>query len=158
MEVAWNHITNCRHRPSWLRRTAGPATEPRRVGTSGFLFDREVRYQSVKGSRVLETGVGQTVEISSREVWFTTQHDFRRGQKIQLAVGWPVMLDHVCRLKLELSGWVIQSDRGRAAVKIERYEFRTCGAQLAKGWQDSFPIRRNEGSRAEKALLRGACP
>jgi hypothetical protein len=139
-------------------RRRGPRHRTAPRGHLWFPIRQEVRYQSVKGSRVLETGVGQTVEISSREVWFTTQHDFRRGQKIQLAVGWPVMLDHVCRLKLELSGWVIQSDRGRAAVKIERYEFRTCGAQLAKGWQDSFPIRRNEGSRAEKALLRGACP
>jgi len=96
-----------------------------------FPIRQEVRYQCVKGSRILDVGVGKTLEISSREVRFTTQHDLKRGQKMRLAVGWPVMLDHTCRIKLEISGWIVQSEPGKAAVRIERYEFRTCGAPPA---------------------------
>lgn len=96
-----------------------------------FPIQQDVRYQCVKGSRISAVGVGRTLEISSREIRFTTQHPLKRGQKMRLAVNWPAMLDNTCRMKLEISGWIIQSEAGQAAVKIERYEFRTRGALLA---------------------------
>jgi hypothetical protein len=96
-----------------------------------FPIQQDVRYQCVKGSRISAVGVGKTVEISSREVRFTTQHPLQRGQKMRLAMNWPAMLDNTCRMKLEISGWIVHSEPGEAAVKIERYEFRTRGAQLA---------------------------
>jgi len=103
------------------------ARRPRRR----FPIVQGLRYQCVKGSRITLVGVGRTLEISSREVRFTTQHPLKRGQKIRLAVDWPAMLDNTCRMKLEIAGWIIESEAGEAAVKIERYEFRTRGAQLA---------------------------
>jgi hypothetical protein len=44
---------------------------------------------------------------------------------------WPAMLDKTCRMKLEIYGWILHSKPGEAAVRIERYEFRTRGAQPA---------------------------
>ena len=96
-----------------------------------FPIRQDVRYQCVKGSRISAVGVGKTLEISSREVRFTTQQPLKRGQKMRLAVNWPAMLDNTCRMKLEISGWIVHSEPGEAAVKIERYEFRTRGPQLA---------------------------
>lgn len=96
-----------------------------------FPIQQDVRYQCVKGSRIFATGVGRTLEISSREVLFTTQHALKKGQKMRLAVDWPALLDNTCRMKLEISGWIMDSDSGQAAVKIEKYEFRTRGALLA---------------------------
>jgi hypothetical protein len=96
-----------------------------------FPIQQVVRYQCVKGSRIFAVGVGKTLEISSREVRFTTQQPLQRGQKIRLAVDWPAMLDKTCRMKLEIFGWILQCDRNEASIKIERYEFRTRGAQLA---------------------------
>ena len=96
-----------------------------------FPIQQDVRYQCVKGSRIFAVGVGKTLEISSREVRLTTQHPLKRGQKMRLAVDWPAMLDNTCRMKLEIYGWILHSEKGEAAVKIERYEFRTRGAELA---------------------------
>jgi hypothetical protein len=96
-----------------------------------FPIHQDVRYQCVKGSRVFAVGVGKTLEISSREIRFTTQHPLQRGQKMRLAMEWPAMLDKTCRMKLEIAGWIVDSEPGVVAVKIERYEFRTRGAQLA---------------------------
>jgi hypothetical protein len=96
-----------------------------------FPIQQDVRYQCMKGSRICAVGLGKTLEISSREVRFTTQQPLKRGQKMRLAMDWPAMLDNTCHMKLEISGWIIDSDPGEAAVKIERYEFRTRGAQLA---------------------------
>jgi hypothetical protein len=97
-----------------------------------FPIQQDVRYQCMKGSRIFAVGVGKTLEISSREVRFTTQHALKRGQKMRLAMDWPAMLDNTCRMKLEIFGWILHSAPGEAAVKIERYEFRTRGGQLAE--------------------------
>jgi hypothetical protein len=96
-----------------------------------FPIHEEVRYQCLKGSRIFTVGVGKTLEIGSREVRFTTQEALKRGQKIRLAMDWPAMLDDTCRMTLELYGWILRSDKGEAAAKIERYEFRTRGSRIA---------------------------
>jgi hypothetical protein len=97
-----------------------------------FPIQQEVRYQCVKGTRIALVGVGKTLEISSREVRFTTQQPLKRGQKMQLAMDWPAKLDNTCRMKLEIFGWIVECEPATAAVKIERYEFRTRGVQLAE--------------------------
>jgi len=96
-----------------------------------FPIQQEIRYECVKGSRICSVGVGKTLEISSREVRFTIQQPLRPGQKMRLAMDWPALLDNTCRMKLEIFGWILDCEHGQAAVKIERYEFRTRGAQLA---------------------------
>ena len=95
-----------------------------------FPIEQKVRYQCVKNSRASIAGIGKTLGISSREVRFTAEHLFKIGEKVRLAVDWPALLDNICLMKLEISGWVIQSAAGTAAIKIERYEFRTRGGQV----------------------------
>jgi len=92
-----------------------------------FPIRLDVRYQCLKGSQISAVGIGKTLEMSSREVRFSTEHDLKQGQKMRLAVNWPATLDDACRIQLEISGWIVQSEPGKAAVTIERYEFRTRG-------------------------------
>jgi hypothetical protein len=96
-----------------------------------FPIQQDVSYQCVKGGRIFAVGTGKTLEISSREVRFTTQQPLKRGQKMRLAVDWPAMLDNTCRIKLDISGWILTCEGEEAALKIERYEFRTRGGLLA---------------------------
>jgi hypothetical protein len=42
-----------------------------------------------------------------------------------LAVNWPARLDGVCPLQFVAIGRVIRAEDDRAAVQIERYEFKT---------------------------------
>ncbi|HVN06397.1 MAG TPA: hypothetical protein VMT86_18375 [Bryobacteraceae bacterium] len=95
-----------------------------------FPIEQDVRYQCVNGSRISAAGVGKTLEIGSREIRFTTQHPLHKGEKVRLAVDWPAMLDNTCPMKLEIFGWVLRSQPGTAAVRIERYEFRTRAASF----------------------------
>ena len=104
---------------------------PGRRGRHHFPIEQDVRYQCVKGSRINAVGVGKTIEISSREVQFTTQHVLKLGERVRLAVNWPALLDGACYMKLEIYGWVVRTEPGTAAVKIERYEFRTRGGPVA---------------------------
>jgi hypothetical protein len=96
-----------------------------------FPIEQDVCYQFADGGHVPAVGVGRTIEISSREVSFTTQHLLERGENVRLAVAWPAILDNASRMKLEISGQVVRSVPGAAAIKIANYTFRTRGARSA---------------------------
>jgi hypothetical protein len=50
------------------------------------------------------------------------------GRLVEVAVNWPVRLGGACRLQFVAVGKVVRSEAGRAAVQIERYQFKTRGA------------------------------
>lgn len=66
--------------------------------------------------------------MSSREVGFTIECPLRLGQKVELTVNWPALLDRTCRLKLVISGHVTRNDSSTSTVSIEHYEFHTRAA------------------------------
>ena len=95
-----------------------------------FPIEKYVQYQCMKRGRLLAVGVGKTLQISSREVHFTTQHPLMQGERVLLAVDWPAMLGSTCLMKLQIYGSVVRSEPGVVVVQIVRYEFRTRGASL----------------------------
>ena len=76
-----------------------------------------------KLSRV--SGTGKTLNIGSGGVLFTTEEQLPLGRTVELSVHWPAKLDGSCPLKFVATGRVIRSETDMAAVRIERYEFRT---------------------------------
>jgi hypothetical protein len=90
---------------------------------------RDVRYKVLGGrERVKHLGSGQTLNMSAKGVLFTTESTLVEGQVIELAVSWPALLNGVLPLKLVAQGLVVRIEDKRAAITIERYEFKTCGS------------------------------
>ena len=50
------------------------------------------------------------------------------GRLVEVAVDWPVRLDGDCPLRFVAVGRVVRSEATKAAVQIDRYEFRTRGS------------------------------
>jgi hypothetical protein len=94
-----------------------------------FEIAQELRYKMLYGQRIAETGSGKTLNISSGGVWFTTENMLTIGMPIELSMGWPVLLNDSCAMKLMIYGCVVRSNEKGAAVTIERYEFRTQGSR-----------------------------
>lgn len=95
-----------------------------RRGTSRFPLREEVRYKMLHG-KVVTMGSGKTLNIGSGGVLFTTEQRLPIGRLVELSVNWPARLDGTCPLKFVATGRVIRAEEDRAAVRIERYEFRT---------------------------------
>ncbi len=91
-----------------------------------FPIEQEVRYK-VFNRNTIEVGSGKTINMSSNGVLFTTERALVVGERLEVAVNWPAQLDHKCPLKLVTTGRVVRSEGDRAAIAIERYEFRTQG-------------------------------
>ena len=94
-----------------------------------FPLNLEVRY-SVAGRRgPVETGSGQTIDVSGSGLSFTADRPLPIGQKLDLSIDWPFQLDGD-QLQLVASGVVVRTSGAVTALRIERYEFRTRRAGL----------------------------
>lgn len=98
-----------------------------------FPIRLPVRYQA--GG---ESGWGEIVNISSRRALFTTDRDLALDACVEMYIKWPVLLDNSVQLSLIASGTIVRIETGRAALAIEKYEFRTCVPsffQRSQPWQ-----------------------
>ncbi len=66
--------------------------------------------------------------MSSKGILFETEAPLPVGKRLEIAVNWPAQLNKTCRLKFVAMAKVVWSNGKRAAVRIERHEFRTQGA------------------------------
>ena len=78
-----------------------------------------------------EAGDGKTLNISSSGVLFTTDHMLLPGRRLELSISWPAQLNNKCALKLVARGRVVRFEKGRAAIEIQQYEFRTASTTSA---------------------------
>ena len=99
-----------------------------RRGTSRFPLNEEVRYRLLSGAIEGGSGAGKTLNIGSGGILFTTEGRLPTGRRIELSVNWPALLGGTCPLKFVATGRIVRSESNQAAVRIERYEFRTRGS------------------------------
>jgi hypothetical protein len=100
----------------------GGAADRRR--TTRFPVCEELRYRVLHKSSPV-SGIGKTLNIGSGGILFSTEQKLPLGRTVELSVNWPVRLDGTCPLKFVAIGRVVRADSQYAAVRIERYEFRT---------------------------------
>ena len=93
--------------------------------TDRFPIARALRYKTVNKRGGEESGAGKTLNISSRGVYFTTEHLLVPGRRLELSISWPAQLNEKCALNLIAHGRVVRFAEGCAALEIQHYEFRT---------------------------------
>jgi len=108
--------------------TANIGDIPDRRGKSRYPVREEVKYRLIQAKEPKTVGTGETLNIGSGGILFTTQEKLPMGRMVELAVNWPARLGGTCPLKFVATGRVVRSEANMAAVRIERYEFRTRGA------------------------------
>lgn len=96
-----------------------------RRGTSRFPLHEEVQYKVLHRAVAKTSGAGKTLNIGSGGILFTTEERLPLGRMVEISVSWPARLDGICPLKFVAVGRVVRAEADRAAVRIERYEFRT---------------------------------
>jgi len=109
-----------------LRRAEG--TDDRRA-YNRLAIEREVRYKvfGVKKSVKL-VGSGKTIDMSSGGLLISTESTLTEGDRVELAVSWPAQLNDAIPLKLVAHGRVVRAEETKAAIIIEKHEFRTRGS------------------------------
>lgn len=104
----------------------GTGTEIDREATKNpFSIVRDVRYRLLDDNTVADYGAGETIDMGSGGVSFSTGQQLKEGCFIELSINWPVLLDDICPMHLMVYGQVVRSCCSQATCTVDRYEFRT---------------------------------
>jgi hypothetical protein len=91
------------------------------------MISCDLQYHT-SGWGLQDFGSGKTINMSSSGLLLVTDRILFPGRKVQVLIDWPVKLDGRVGLRLVVFGAVVRVGIERApqaAVRIERYEFRT---------------------------------
>ena len=97
-----------------------------------YGLELEVRWKLIRRRRLLESGEGGTVDVSSGGMLFDAGRPLPLGLNVELSVTWPVMLHNVAPLQLLVYGKIVRSDGRRTAIRMVQHEFRTAGAMMER--------------------------
>lgn len=103
-------------------------SSPDRRESNRFPLREDLKYRLIHSKNQDICGTGTTLNIGSGGILFTTEELLPVGRVVELSVNWPARLDGTCALKFVAVGRVVRAEPGRAAVRIERYQFKTRGA------------------------------
>ncbi len=84
-----------------------------------------VAYQTLEFPFLSGQGSSETLNISSKGLLFTTGEQLEPGKLLQVSVDWPARLENQIPLKLVAEGRIVRCSNGTAAMRIDKYEFRT---------------------------------
>ena len=101
---------------------AGDRREDRR-----YTIPLAVKWKLIRRRRVLDSGVGQTIDLSSGGILFDAGREMPEGLNVELSITWPVMLHKIAPLQLVASGRIVRSNSNptHVAIKMMTHEFRT---------------------------------
>ncbi len=111
-----------------------PRSTPDRRTNGRYPLREEASYREIQSKTPVAIGTGETLNMGSGGILFTTRERLPVGRTVEVAVNWPAMLGGTCPLKFVAVGRVVRSEDTQAAVRIQRYEFRTRGVR-AEGSQ-----------------------
>jgi len=104
-----------------------PGISGERRGDRRYALQLELRWKLIRRRRVLDTGTGHTLDLSSSGILLNAGRHLPEGLNLELSVSWPVLLHNVAPLQLTVSGRIVRSEGSLAAIQMVQHEFRTAG-------------------------------
>jgi hypothetical protein len=92
-----------------------------------YHLQLELKWKLIRRRRVLDTGIGQTIDVSSGGILFDAGRHLPEGLNVELSISWPVLLHNVAPLQLIASGKIVRAEGHQVAIQTVQHEFRTAG-------------------------------
>ena len=90
-----------------------------------FGIQREIRFKLVEDGVLRASGSGNTLNMCSGGIAFSTEQTLQPRAFAELSISWPILLDETCPMRLIVYGRILRSGAGTAVCSIDKYEFRT---------------------------------
>jgi hypothetical protein len=107
--------------------TEGDAIAGDRRADRRYELQLDVKWKLIRRRRVLDTGTGQTIDMSSGGVLFDAGRHLPEGLNVELSITWPVLLHNVAPMQLMASGRIVRANGKKIAIQTTAHEFRTVG-------------------------------
>ena len=99
-----------------------------RRGSRRFPIQVNLTFKLRYKGRVITSGNGRTVDLSSRGARILADQSLPNGGKVELCIAWPAVLPDGVALNLFVSGHVVRCGESGAehyaAIRFQRYLFR----------------------------------
>jgi PilZ domain len=92
-----------------------------------YHLQLELKWKLIRRRRVLDTGTGHTLDVSSGGVLFDAGRHLPEGLNVELSISWPVLLHNAAPLQLVATGKIVRDDGQHVAMQTAQHEFRTVG-------------------------------
>src|SRR5690349_14845597 len=113
---------------AWDRQSAesdtisGDRREDRR-----YQLRLDLKWKLIRRRRVLDTGIGSTIDLSSGGILFDAGRSLPEGLNVELSLSWPVLLHNVAPMQLVVTGRIKRCNGRFVAIQTNQHEFRTAG-------------------------------
>jgi hypothetical protein len=94
----------------------------------GLILD--LKWRLVRRRKVLETGSGRTLDLSSGGILFEAGRQLPLGLQVEMSIAWPALLHDIAPMQLVVAGRIIRSEGVRVAIQMTQHEFRTTGSAV----------------------------
>src|SRR3954471_23227042 len=78
----------------------------------------ELKWKLVRRRKVLESGTGRTIDLSSGGLLFDAARPLPVGLNVELSISWPALLHNVAPMQLVISGRIVRAEGSRIAVQM----------------------------------------
>jgi hypothetical protein len=104
-----------------------------------YALQLAVKWKLIRRRRVLDSGVGQTIDLSSGGILFNAGREMPEGLNVALSITWPVMLHKIAPLQLVAAGRIVRSNSSHVAIQMTTHEFRTVGTTADQRGDEASP-------------------
>ena len=87
----------------------------------------DLRWKLIRRRKVLHTGEGQTVDLSSGGILFDPRRPLPVGLDVELSIAWPILLNNTAPMQLVVTGRIVRCNGNQVAIRMVQHEFRTLG-------------------------------
>jgi hypothetical protein len=138
---------------AWERHTAEADTiSGDRRADRRYQIRLDLKWKLIRRRRVLDTGVGHTLDLSSGGVMFDAGRNLPEGLNVELSLTWPVLLHNVAPMQLVVSGKIKRTAGRLIAIQSVQHEFRTAGVPADRSVV-VVPTRNNPAILSTPAIL-----
>ena len=92
-----------------------------------YQLQLDLKWKLIRRRRVLDTGTGQTVDVSSGGICFDAGRHLPEGLNVELSISWAVLLHNVAPMQLVATGKIVRCNGRQVAIQTTQHEFRTAG-------------------------------
>jgi len=92
-----------------------------------YTLHLDCKWKLIRRRRVLDSGVGNTIDLSSGGLQFDAGRHLPEGLNVELSISWPVLLHNVAPLQLFVTGRIVRARGRMIAIRTVQHEFRTAG-------------------------------
>jgi hypothetical protein len=101
----------------------------------------ELKWKLIRRRRLLDTGGGRTIDISSGGIRFDAGRHLPEGLNVEVSISWPVLLHNVAPMQLIATGKIVRCDGRQVAIQTVQHEFRTVGTASERTTPLEIPPR-----------------